>query len=97
MPSALPRRWAIFPRHAHCFPLSFFLLTFCRSQLQIEYWVERGADVKGADYDKRTPLHIAAADGHLKVVKFLVRKGADVNAEDRYPLPQSLLCPGAPA
>jgi glutaminase len=45
--------------------------------------VDRGADVAGADYDKRTPLHIAAADGHIKLVKFLVRKGANVNAEDR--------------
>lgn len=53
------------------------------STLQVEYWVDKGADVTGADYDKRTPLHIAAADGHLKVVKFLVRKGASVNAEDR--------------
>jgi ankyrin repeat protein len=49
-----------------------------------EYWVDRGADVAGADYDKRTPLHIAAADGHIKLVKFLVRKGANVNAEDRF-------------
>jgi hypothetical protein len=53
------------------------------TEVQVEYWVDKGADVTGADYDKRTPLHIAAADGHLKVVKFLVRKGASVNAEDR--------------
>jgi ankyrin repeat protein len=53
------------------------------AEVQVEYWVDKGADVTGADYDKRTPLHIAAADGHLKVVKFLVRKGASVNAEDR--------------
>jgi glutaminase len=53
--------------------------------------VDKGADVTRADYDKRTPLHIAAADGHLKVVKFLVRKGASVNAEDRCAPPPSSL------
>lgn len=74
------------------------------TEVQVEYWVDKGADVTGADYDKRTPLHIAAADGHLKVVKFLVRKGASVNAEDRcghycapllYFLPTRLLSTGA--
>ncbi len=44
-----------------------------------------GADANGCDYDKRTPLHIAAADGHLKGVRLLVEVGgADASAQDRW-------------
>jgi len=34
----------------------------------------QGIDLTLADYDRRTPLHIAAAEGHLNCVKFLVEK-----------------------
>ena len=33
------------------------------------------------EFDK-TPLHVAAENGHNEVVKHLVKKGADVNAKD---------------
>lgn len=36
------------------------------------------------DYDRRTALHVAASEGHLKLVEFLVRKGANVNRSDRW-------------
>lgn len=36
------------------------------------------------DYDQRTPVHLATANGHLQCVKYLVSKGADVNAKDRW-------------
>jgi ankyrin repeat protein len=43
-----------------------------------------GADANGCDYDRRTPLHIAAADGHLRGVQVLVELGgADPAAQDR--------------
>ncbi len=36
------------------------------------------------DYDRRTPLHLAAAEGHLETVKYLVEeKKVDINATDR--------------
>ena len=33
--------------------------------------------------DGRTPLHRAAAAGHLNVVQYLVSSGAEVNLKDR--------------
>ena len=36
------------------------------------------------DYDKRGALHLAASEGHLDVVKWLVENGCDVNVKDRW-------------
>ena len=36
------------------------------------------------DYDKRFALHLAASEGHLDVVKWLVENGCDVNVKDRW-------------
>jgi len=36
------------------------------------------------DYDKRTPLHLAAANGHFEATKYLLGKGADPNVKDRF-------------
>jgi glutaminase len=40
--------------------------------------------VNGTDYDKRTPLHLASAEGHVNVVKYLLDQNADPDAHDRY-------------
>jgi hypothetical protein len=37
-----------------------------------------------ADYDKRTPLHIAASDGSVFVTNWLLEQGVDVNPLDRW-------------
>src|SRR3954466_5146203 len=37
-----------------------------------EYLIQRGAKVNQADYAGWTPLHLAARQGHLQVVKVLV-------------------------
>ena len=42
-------------------------------------------NVDMGDYDERTPLHLAASNGHLKMVKYLIQiHGADFNVKDRY-------------
>ena len=46
--------------------------------------VVRGYDQDAADYDRRTPLHLAAAEGRGHVARYLVDNGARVSPEDRW-------------
>ncbi|QLE79581.1 glutaminase A [Francisella sp. Scap27] len=46
--------------------------------------VALGADINKGDYDNRTALHLAAAEGHDDVVRYLLNKGADVSTKDRW-------------
>ncbi|KAL0490929.1 hypothetical protein AKO1_009802 [Acrasis kona] len=41
-------------------------------------------DVNASDYDGRTALHLACSEGHIEVVKYLLNKGANVHATDRW-------------
>ena len=50
----------------------------------IKIILEIGHDPNVADYDKRTPLHIAVAIGNLEIAQMLIEKGADVHALDRF-------------
>ncbi len=43
----------------------------------------RGMSMDVSDYDGRTPLHLAAAEGHREVVEWLLRCGASTGAVDR--------------
>ena len=44
----------------------------------------QGLDLNHGDYDKRTPLHLASAAGHLEIVKYLVEQGAETSPRDRW-------------
>ncbi len=44
----------------------------------------QGLDLNSGDYDKRTCLHLAAAAGHIDIVKFLIENGADPSPRDRW-------------
>jgi ankyrin repeat protein len=45
---------------------------------------ENGADIGAGDYDQRTPLHIAASNGHAAAVDFLIQHNAPVAPRDRW-------------
>ena len=55
---------------------------------KIKYLLKEGADLDCCDYDGRTPLHLAAAEGHTAVLQFILRHkqshGVDLNAKDRW-------------
>lgn len=44
----------------------------------------QGINLNDGDYDKRTPLHLAAASGHYDIVKYLVDYGVEINCKDRW-------------
>jgi glutaminase len=41
-------------------------------------------DLDSADYDGRTALHLAAAEGHLPLVQYLVKHVSHINPKDRW-------------
>lgn len=50
----------------------------------LRHMVHNGATVCYRDLNKRTPLHVSAAEGHLDVVKFLLlQPGININARDK--------------
>ena len=49
-----------------------------------KYIGAEGASVNACDYDQRSALHLAAAEGHESAVSFLLDARADVNAQDRW-------------
>lgn len=50
----------------------------------IQRLILRGADPSGADYDGRTPLHLAASEGRTEAAEVLLQVGADPDALDRW-------------
>merc|ERR1719193_2272647 len=45
---------------------------------------ESGVDMSASDYDGRTPLHLAAANGDLRTTELLLKWGASVHMIDRF-------------
>lgn len=46
--------------------------------------LEEGSDLERGDYDQRTPIHLAAAEGHRAVVELMLRSGVSPNLVDRW-------------
>lgn len=46
--------------------------------------VAQGVSLEAADYDLRTAMHLAAAEGETGVLRYLLAHGATVNARDRW-------------
>lgn len=51
---------------------------------EISRLIAHGADINAADYDGRTPLHLAASEGRKDAVAFLVSRNANRMAKDRW-------------
>ena len=50
----------------------------------IQRLVARGIDLEGADYDLRTPLHLAAAEGQERIVQLFIDQGVGLSPRDRW-------------
>ena len=57
---------------------------------RLEFLLRQGANVACADYDARTCVHLAASEGHVPALRFLLARAAagggllDINAMDRF-------------
>ena len=67
-----------------CF-LRSLLLRQVKATEVVESLLDQGADVDNKNNHGDTPLHRAAANGHLAVVEIIIKKGkgADANVSDR--------------
>lgn len=52
----------------------------------LRHMLEYGVDPNSKNYDLRTPLHVAAAEGLHLLAALLLEFGADVLSQDRYPI-----------
>jgi glutaminase len=46
--------------------------------------IAQGVSLEASDYDRRTAMHLAAAEGHVAVVQYLLAHGAALNPVDRW-------------
>ena len=51
---------------------------------QVKRLIDFGVPPNSGDYDKRTALHVSSAEGHEKIVEFLLVAQADPNCKDRW-------------
>lgn len=51
---------------------------------EVKRFIALGVEVNKGDYDNRTALHLAAAEGKYHIVKYLIDKGANNKAVDRW-------------
>ena len=58
-----------------------------RNPALLELYLENGADPNSTDYNKRTPLHIACAEGLLLIADLLIAYGAETGIRYMPPPP----------
>ena len=65
--------------------LGFFLLEACKNNdlNTINEVLNKGCDINFKDYDNRTALHIACAEGHVEVIKLLIKNNIKIQ-KDRW-------------
>jgi len=64
---------------------SFLHMVALGNQFELEKMLlDRPDLVNFRDYDFRTPLHLAASEGHVDIVRYLIQKGARVDRSDRW-------------
>lgn len=51
---------------------------------EVQRGIALGININQSDYDQRTALHLAAAEGQYEMVRFLIQCGADTSALDRW-------------
>lgn len=51
---------------------------------RLSFLIQKGGDVNQADYDGRTPLHLAASEGQVDTVQLLINSGALVMPQDKF-------------
>mmetsp|Transcript_21146 Transcript_21146/g.55024 ORF Transcript_21146/g.55024 Transcript_21146/m.55024 type:complete len:632 (-) Transcript_21146:203-2098(-) len=52
--------------------------------MKLQQLISAGGSVSHGDYDRRTPLHLAASEAHVDAVDYLLAQGADVGSKDRF-------------
>lgn len=65
--------------------INYDLLTAVRwgKLIQAKKFIKKGADINFQDHYGRTPLMLAAAQEHLKILQLLIRSGANVKLRDK--------------
>ncbi|GMI92012.1 STELAR K+ outward rectifier [Hibiscus trionum] len=51
---------------------------------QLKSLIRAGADPNKTDYDRRSPLHLAASKGYEDITSFLIRHPVDINIKDKF-------------
>lgn len=65
--------------------ISCLLFAACDNDINtLQTMIMKDIDLDISDYDKRTALHVAASEGHLEAVKYLVENGANPKVLDRF-------------